>query len=169
MYNVHIQAIQNYIDLDSSITLESMRQKLMNDFNIDESTMTICRYIKTFNNSLKSTTLIPLRRNFEKSINIREAYANRFFNVLSDIDETRLYFVDKVGFNISMRSKCGRSLRGTNAVQTVAGIRSRNICLLQHYKNAIAKYHVQTTPYNTITVLSCYPGANFNNYIKILN
>ena len=147
MYNVHIQAIQNYIDLDSSITLESMRQKLMNDFNIDESTMTICRYIKTFNNSLKSTTLIPLRRNFEKSINIREAYANRFFNVLSDIDETRLYFVDKVGFNISMRSKCGRSLRGTNAVQTVAGIRSRNI-------SACCSITKKATPYNTITFTS---------------
>ena len=105
--------------------------------------MKICRYIKTSNYSLKSTTLIPLRRTDEKSINAREAYANSFFNVLSDIDETRLYLFDEVGFNISMRPKRGRSLRGTNAVQTVAGIRSQNIyvcCSIT--KNGNAKYHV---------------------------
>ena len=150
--DAHIQAIQNYIDLDCSITLQSMRQKLKNDFNIEVSTMTICRYIKSFNYTLKSITLIPLRRNDAQSIDAREAYANTFFNLLSDLDESRLYFVDEVGFNVSMRSKRGRSFRGTNAVETVAGIRSRNISVCcSMTKSGIANYNVQVTPYNTIT------------------
>ena len=117
--------------------------------------MTISRYIKTFNYTLKSTTLIPQRRNAEQSIDAREAYANSFFNLISNFDESRLYFVDEVGFNVPMRCKRGRSLRGINALQTVAGIRSRNIPVCcSSTKNGIAEYHTQTTPYNTRSFLS---------------
>ena len=36
-------------------------------------------------------------------------------------------FVDEVGFNLIMRSRRGRSLRGTRAVHIVPGLRARNI------------------------------------------
>ena len=66
-----------------------------------------------------------------------------------------VYFVDKVGFKVSMRCKHGRSFRGTNALQTAAGIRSRNISVCCNItKNGIAEYHAQTTPYNTTSFLS---------------
>jgi len=119
MAEIHIQALQNYIDNDWSIILQSLGRQLKNDYNVDVSNMAI----KTFNYTLKSTKLIPQRRNDEQSIDAHEAYANSFFNLISNFYESRLYFVDEVGFNVSMRCKRERSLRGTNALQTVAGIR----------------------------------------------
>lgn len=129
--------------------------KLLNDHDINVSIMTISRYIKTFNYTLKSLTLLPQRRNDDKSINAREIYAVKFYEIISEIDERQIYFVDEVGFNVSMRSKRGRSLKGTNAVQTVPGIRSRNISVCcSMTKECLTKYQVQTSPYNTLTFKS---------------
>lgn len=153
--DVHIAALQKNIDDDCSISLELLRDNLKNDFNIDVCTMTIHRYIKSFNYTVKKTTLIPIKRNDERAINAREEYANAFFNLLSDLDESRLYFVDEVGFNVTMRCRHGRSLRGTNAVQVVPGLRSRNIsvcCAIT--KHGVAIYNAQTTAYNTFTFTS---------------
>ena len=147
-----IQIIQNLIDDDCSISLGKIKEILLNVHNIDVSIMTVSRCIKAFNYTFKSITLIPQRRNDLKSLDDREAYARRFFDVISDIDETKLYFVDEVGFNVSMRGSHGRSLRGTNAVKVVPGLRSRNIsvcCAMS--KMGVTLYNVQTTAYNTAT------------------
>ena len=45
-----------------------MRQKLIDEFNIQPSIMSIHRYIKSFNYTLKRTTSIPERRNDGKTI-----------------------------------------------------------------------------------------------------
>lgn len=145
-----------------------MRQKLIDEFNIQPSIMSIHRYIKSFNYTLKRTTLIPERRNDGKTIDAREAYSNMFFNLLSDFDESRLYFVDEVGFNISMRSKIGRSLRGKNATHVVPGLRSRNIsvcCAIT--KCGISKYHPQTSAYNTNSFKSFI--SSLMEYIRLEN
>lgn len=152
METVHIEAIQNYIDVKCSITLEQLKKNLLKDFNINVSKMTICRYIKSFNYTFKSLTLQPERRNDQKSINDRETYAAKFYELIAEIDESRIYFVDEVGFNVSMRSKRGRSLKGNNAVQTVPGIRSRNISVCcSMTKECVTKYNVQTYAYNTLS------------------
>ena len=74
-------------------------KNLLTDFNINVSKMTICRYIKSFNYILKTLTLQPERRNDQKSINGRETYAAKFYELIAEIDESRIYFVDEVGFN----------------------------------------------------------------------
>lgn len=158
--NNHKEAIINYVDHDCSITLESIRQKLKDEFDLHVSIMTIGRCLKTFHYTLKRTTLIPERRNDDRSLNDRENYANKYFDILSTIDEGNLYFVDEVGFNVSMRCKRGRSLHGSNAVQKVSALRTRNIsvcCAIS--KNGISKYYAQTTAFNT---------NNFTTFISSL-
>jgi len=122
--------------------------------------MTISRYIKEFNYTIKSTKFISQRRNDDKSIDDREEYALAYFRMLSQIDESRVYVVDEVGFNTSMRSSLGRSLRGTIAIHVVQGLRSKNIsvcCCLS--KLGIATYQIQNRAFNT---------DSFANYITSL-
>ena len=62
--------------------------------------------------------------------------------------------MDEVGFNVSMRTRRGRSLRGLKAVQIVPGLRTRNIsvyCAIT--KSGISKYSAQTSAFNSNSFL----------------
>jgi transposase len=64
------------------------------------------------------------------------------------------FFIDEVGFNVSMRIKRGRSLSGTRAIQTVTKIRSRNISVCcSMSKNGKFHYQIQNCPFNTESFL----------------
>jgi len=155
-----IQSIQNWIDDDCSITLKVIKSRILSTYDINVSLMTIGRYITAFNYTIKSTKLIPQRRNDDRSIDDREEYALAYFRMLTNIDDSKVYFIDEVGFNISMRSSKGRSLRGTNAIKIVPGLRSRNIsicCCIS--KIGIATCKMQKSPFNT---------DSFVDYIKSL-
>ena len=61
-----------------------------------------------------------------------------------------IYFIDEVGFNVSMRLSRGRSVKGSRAVKVVPSIRSRNIsvcCAIS--REGITHYHAQTKSCNT--------------------
>ncbi|KAI5151009.1 hypothetical protein ENBRE01_1836 [Enteropsectra breve] len=45
------------------------------------------------------------------------------------MNDSRIYFIDEVGFSVSMRTKSGRSLRDTTPVYVVPQLRSRNISI----------------------------------------
>jgi hypothetical protein len=107
--------------------LKTISEKIFEKYNVVVSKSTIDRYISTFNFTLKRISLIPTRRNDERSLEERFIYLNNFMRILSDVDDTKFFFVDEVGFNVSMRTKCGRSTVGSKAVQTVQGLRTRNI------------------------------------------
>ncbi len=70
--------------------------------------------------------------------------------IIASIDESKIFFLDEVGFNVSMRSRRDRSLIGSRAVYTVPNIRSRNILVCSLIsKNGIFLYKAQTRAYNT--------------------
>mgnify|MGYP003407081277 FL=1 len=148
----HVDAIKSWIDENCGITLQHIQGLLRSKFNVAVCLKTIDRYIGCFNYTLKSATLIPERRNDEKSLNERYDYANKFMDILSNLDENNLFFVDEVGFNVSIRSKRGRSLAGSPAVHNVKCLRSRNIsvCCAMN-KGGIVKYVTQTSAFNTAT------------------
>lgn len=150
-----IQYLKSCIDEDASITLESLRSKLKEVFNLSVCTKTVDNYIDRFSYSFKRTSILPAKRNDEKALNARAIYAQAFLDILSKFDEANLFFVDEVGFNIALRSSKGRSLRGTRAIQIVSQLRARNIsvCCAMN-KNTIFKYHAQTTSYNIVTFQS---------------
>lgn len=156
----HIECLKSWIDQDASITLEALRKKLIEVFNVSVCAKTVDNYIDRFSYSFKRITLLPAKRNDENALNARAKYAKSFLNILSKYDEANLFFVDEVGFNIALRSRHGRSLKGCRAVHTVSQLRARNIsvcCAMNKY--TILKYHVQTVPYNTM---------NFKSFVQNL-
>nr|XP_004212365.2 uncharacterized protein LOC101237169 [Hydra vulgaris] len=66
------------------------------------------------------------------------------------MNDDKIFFIDEVGFSLSMQVRRGRSLAGKRATQTVTNIRSRNIsvCYAMN-KNGILKYEAQTRAFNT--------------------
>jgi transposase len=108
----HKEAIRSYINDDCTITLETIRQRLMDTFGVQVSIASIHRAINGFSYTLKSISPTPERRNDEVTIYRRHDYASSFFHLLTRCDEAHIFFLDEVGFNVSMRSKRGRALRG---------------------------------------------------------
>jgi transposase len=142
----HEMSLREWIDEDASITLNSLKTKLFEKHGITVSIKTVDNYIDGFNYSFKRISLIPSRRNEEDVLNLRFIYAQKFLKILSMFDKSNLYFVDEVGFNISLRSRSGRSLRGTRAIHVVPGLRSRNIsvcCAISKF--GILYYKAQST------------------------
>ena len=109
---------------------------------------TVDNYLSSFCYSLKNVSLIPQRRNDEKSINPRYEYAMQFIEILSTVNESDIFFVDEVGFNVSMRCKKGRSLIDTPAVKIVPGSRNISICCAIT-KEGIIDFTCQTTAFKT--------------------
>lgn len=172
----HVDAIREWIDEDCGITLRVLRSRLYDKFNVTVSEQTVNRYIADFNYTFKNVTLIPKKRNDDKVINERHDYAVKFMDILSKFDESHLVFVDEVGFNVSMRSKRGRSPSGTPAVHVVSGIRTRNISICcAMTRNGIVKYDSQTSAFKTSTFadfidsLLDYMKLNIPNGVVIMD
>ncbi|KAI5151513.1 hypothetical protein ENBRE01_2188 [Enteropsectra breve] len=148
-------AIRGWIDEDCGLTLKALTRKLLEEFNIDASSSTNDRCIDTFNYSFKLTSLIPERRNSADVIATRKNYAIHFNSLLTCPEiEYNYYFIDEVGFNITMRTRGGRALRGRRANHTVSALRTRNIsvcCAMS--KHGITKYTSRVTAYNTTAFL----------------
>lgn len=162
----HVLAIRRWIDDDASITLSALKNKLLEVYGISVCTKTIDNYIDSFGYSFKRTTLIPERRNNMNTIEVRATYALNWLDLREIYEAGNFIFIDEVGFNISMRSRRGRSLRGTRAVQTVSALRSKNIsvcCAMS--KNGVILYHSQATAFNTL----CYKNFTESLITKIAN
>ena len=150
--NEQINAIKLWIDEDCGLSLKSIQKRIFDQYEITVCLKTVDNYISSFCYTLKNVSMIPLRRNDDKSIQARYDYAFKFIDILSHVNDSHIYFVDEVGFNVSMRCKKGRSKVGTPAIQVVPGLRSRNIsvcCAMT--KEGIAKFVCQTTAFKTET------------------
>ncbi|KRH93264.1 putative transposase [Pseudoloma neurophilia] len=77
-------------------------------------------------------------------------YANTFLRLISEDDGNNCFFIDEVGFQLSIRRTRGRSLIGICATTTVQGLRSNNInaCAIIS-KHGILHYKLERTAYNT--------------------
>jgi transposase len=124
-----ISPIKSWIDEDYSITLKQIKVRCENDLSIQVSKSSLARYIGNFNYTFKKISLLPERRNDLETIDLRAEYAESFMNIVSSIDDSKIFFIYEVGFNVCMRSSQGRSLKGTRAIKIVSSLRSRNISL----------------------------------------
>lgn len=98
--------------------------------------------------------MIPVRRNIEKTIDIRYKYARTFYELEEMFSDRNIFFIDEVGFQVSMRVTKGRSLIGSTPNIRVPNIRSRNIsvcCAISKYCLKFKK--ISITPYNTKSFL----------------
>ncbi|KAG0426065.1 hypothetical protein DMUE_5992, partial [Dictyocoela muelleri] len=147
-------AIRGWIDENCALTLKEIKSKIELERGVVVSQSTINRCISGFNYSMKRINIMPIKRNNMEVISLRAQYANRFMELLSTIDDSKIFFIDEVGFNVSIRSRRGRSLKNKRAVQNVSSIRARNIsvCCAMN-KDGIFKYLTQTKSYNTQSFL----------------
>jgi transposase len=141
--------IREWVDEDCSITLRKMKERCLANFSIDVSESTVSKVLRDFEYTVKRIQNQPVRRNDAVALAARREYANSFMMASTRVQNTRIYFLDEVGFNVSMRARRGRSQRGQRAVQVVPAIRSRNIsvcCCMS--KEGIYYYKAQTRPFN---------------------
>jgi transposase len=169
--------IRNYISENCSITLESIKRRLMNEYNLEVSISTINRAISSFNFTFKRVSLIPEKRNDPGTIETRYEYARSFLSHIGSKDGENIFFLDEAGFSASMRAKGGRAPRGQRAVQTVPNLRTRNIsmcCVMS--KRGIFFYKKQPRPFNTETfkvflrdLLIKFNEYNLKNVVLIMD
>jgi transposase len=123
----HEKAIHEYISQDCSITLKRIVQKLFEDFKIITTKSTVDRRIGEFNFTIKRVRRLPEKRNDENVIEKRFLYARELLSIIPREDGVNIFFIDEVGFCVSIRSKRGRSLKGQRVIQVVPNLRTRNI------------------------------------------
>jgi transposase len=144
--------IKSLIDTNAGITLNGIKKEIFEKYDLNISKSTIDTYITEFNYSLKRISLQPIRRNSLDTLNEREVYARNFLDLLAIHDESDFVFIDEVSFNVTMRTRRGRSLKGTRAINVVPGLRSKNIsvcCAMS--KDGIIKYLKKGTAFNTVS------------------
>ena len=117
--------VKNQIDDEVSITLETLKNKISQHFDLTLSKSTINNMIDAFNYSFKRVVLVPAARNKPENIAKRFEYAGIF----TQIPQDSLIFLDECGISCSIRKSHGRSLRGTTPRKTVRSIRSKNISI----------------------------------------
>jgi hypothetical protein len=81
---------------------------------------------------------------------LRHTYSWEFLSLLPRKDGQSIFFLDEVGFNVSMRSTRGRALKGQRAIHVVPNLRTRNIsicCTMS--KCGTFFYKKQIRPFNS--------------------
>jgi transposase len=143
------EKIRELIDENNSITLQAIRERLRSEDGVVLSCPTINRTISDFNYSLKVLSPVPALRNDPETIAMRYEYAIQFLSLLPSMDGENFFFLDELGFNISMRARRGRSPVGQRAVTVVQALRSRNIsvcCAIN--KHSTVYFEKQSTAFN---------------------
>lgn len=87
--------LQSWIEDDCTITLAQLKRKFEEELSIQVGKSTLARYIFNFNFTWKRTSLIPIRRNDQDTIEARALYANSFMNVVSSVDDSKLFLLMK--------------------------------------------------------------------------
>ena len=93
------------------------------------SLQTICWGLDEFEFSFKCITLVDEHSETPENLARRAAYARDFATRLC-VNQTTVFYMDEVGFNLSMRRPYGYSPRGTRAVTMVPHIRSKNLTVM---------------------------------------
>lgn len=143
-------AIRYWVDENCLITLNEMRLRVIETFNLTVSCSTIDRCLKEFHYTVKQVVTIPKQRNSENTIQKRYEYSQKFRNLEVSRPTEEFIFVDEVGFTVSSRPKRGRSLIGTKAITTVPAVRTRNISVFAAMnRNEMVFYKIQDRPFKS--------------------
>jgi transposase len=148
------EIIFDIVDNDPSISLEKISQKVEDRCRVKISKSGIDGALRRFHFSLKQVSFCPEARITELNEDRRKTYAREYIALIGNIDDSKIIFLDEVGFNISMRSKRGRAVRGQTPVVKVPVLRSRNIsvcCAMT--KNGILFKEINTRAYNAQSFL----------------
>lgn len=149
------------VDKNAAITLKMLQELVFRQYGVKYGITTIHDNIVRLDFTLKLLSPIPERRNDPQTIESRRCYAREFLRIEEEYPDENVFFLDEVGFNLSMKRRLGRSVSGTPANLTVKQIRSKNISLCCFNKKSLFYYDVNIKPYNNESFLG-YINVFFN-------
>ncbi|KAG0435081.1 hypothetical protein DMUE_4896 [Dictyocoela muelleri] len=154
----------NFINLELSTnpctTLRSLSLNLENNRDINNSLSTLHRGIKSMNYSRKIITKIPSSRNSDANKTQRVIYAN----LISNISDNDLIFLDESGFNLHLTLNYGYSPKNIKAYTTVPNSKGTNVsfmCTISN--NGIYRYKIKIGSFKSTDLLDF-----INNDIPLL-
>ena len=97
--------VLSWVDENCLLRLKDIVNLVQEKFNILTSKSAIDRILHGFHYTVKSTVLVPQRRNDVRTIDIRERYAEEFRRLEAETEHSNLVFIDEVGFCVVSRPK----------------------------------------------------------------
>lgn len=158
----HKNFISSEVDKKSNVTCKMLQKLVFDKYGVKYGITTIHDNLVRLDYTLKLLTPIPEKRNDDQTIESRRIYAREFLRIEEEYPDKNVFFLDEVGFNLSMKRRLGRSVIGTPANLTVKQIRSKNISLCCCFnKESLFYYDVNIKPYNNESFLG-HINAFFN-------
>ncbi|KAG0438494.1 hypothetical protein DMUE_3054 [Dictyocoela muelleri] len=121
--------IETEIEKNPQITLEQIKNKIRQNFNIIVSLETIRKIIYKLKITLKKASRTLENVNSTISKQTGQEYARNFLNE-DNLRETIKVFIDESGFNLHLRRTMARSIRGAPASVVILLVRGRNVSLI---------------------------------------
>ena len=139
------ESIESILNCDNSLTQTGIQEKLSRE-NIYLSQPTISLKIKHMKYTKKRLKTIPLRRNTDKNLDERRAYAINTLN----LDENSIIFIDETGFNLHTSWNYGYSPVNVDAHIIVPSNRGINMSLLCAIgRNGLIAYSIKKGSFNS--------------------
>ena len=148
----HAPYITQWLEDDCTITLGELSRRCQVRLGLEISRSTLCRALDQFNYSFKRVTVRDERGETEEN-NLRRFEYTGVFNPAFTRNPRSFFFMDEVGFSVSMRRAYGYAPRGERAEMTAPAIRSRNLTIMALVGNA------QGEPATKLLVWKILPGA----------
>ncbi|KAG0441934.1 hypothetical protein DMUE_0679 [Dictyocoela muelleri] len=130
-----------WVDQDCLLRISDLKSRVYEKFGINISLSTIQRVLNDFHYTLKTTVMVPERRNDPSTIETRKIYASEFRNLEYLYSDKNFIFIDEVGFSVVSRPKRGRSKIRTSTYVSVRAAKSRNISVVAAMNKYGMIYH----------------------------
>jgi len=141
------EQICDWVDEDCTLTLEQLKRKCLDEFNISLSISTVERALKAFHYTIKRVHRIPNRRNDPSVIQQRFDYAINYNRMMT---ERKKIFLDETGIQIFSRASYGRAPKGLRATKRVAQLRTRNHSIASVMnQESLYFFEIQNKAYNS--------------------
>jgi len=150
------------VNEDNSLTQSGMAETLQL-YGIKRSQVTISRTLKSMSITRKRLTKIPIERNSDRVIGLRQAYAREMQNYCA----TQIVYLDETGFNLHTSSNYGYSPKNVKAIATIPANKGVNISLLAAIDvNGIISHEISDGAYNAYKFIS-FINKNLVPYFEI--
>jgi len=144
--------IQKQVDENCTISIKNLQKMVLLKFDVSVCEATIYNKLKDLHYSLKMLKCVPEKRNDVNTLEIRKQYAIDFENITDNYPDTNIFFIDEVGFNVSMRINKGWSKIGETPIAKVKNVKSKNISVCCAYSRSGISFHeINVQAYNTVS------------------
>ncbi|KAF7697483.1 hypothetical protein CDIK_1690 [Cucumispora dikerogammari] len=139
------------------LTLRAIVEQLYSENQIRVDNNIIARCLSEFHYTLKELVSVPDRRNSADTIEKGFLYAEDITQLLFEIGDKNLIFLDEVSFCVVSRTKRDRSVAGTSPFINVPDIKSQNISVIAAAnKYGMIPCHINNKPVT---------GEDFKTYL----